>query len=514
MPKGRNLDALFVQDAEILVHAVPVSLQVPGRPQTSGTFVGLRAAVARGTKMDSENDELLGVLFGQHDELFSSTAFPGTESGTFPLSEQVFRAAAEKLFEEWAIHENRALKDREEPDDLLQLMINPNDVYSSGTPMKSPESDSGISDDHRPDSPQHSDASPSDRVSAPAYEVIYNIGTVATTIKTEPVHSSVISIQLDDWNSPILVPESRVVQGLPPHTAAPVPKHGLLPLVMTAAELQAVEALYPELMLTDEEKRLLSQEGIDLPNNLPLTKAEERILKKVRRKIRNKQSAQDSRRRKKEYIDGLESRVAACSAQNQELHKKVLELEKHNVSLITQLRRLQTLIKQTTTKAAQTSTCILIFIFSLALLIFPSYSPFRSGSALAENGYRPTGVISRNILNEADSPEPRDIPAKENAPPAPHEPDWVDRAESWEPPHPSAPKDDKGTVATRRSIHSLPERLRSMQKDRNASDTVRSEETNQTGTGDPGSPTEEPTTRGRAVQKDSDLAKPIHADEM
>ncbi|NXJ57698.1 CR3L4 protein, partial [Spizaetus tyrannus] len=115
----------------------------------------------------------------------------------------------------------------------------------------------------------------------------------------------------------------------------------------------------------------------------PLPQAEERILKKVRRKIRNKQSAQDSRRRKKEYLDGLESRwvlaalrastspgacpltcarlcpgrAAACSAQNQELRKKVQELEKHNGSL---LRQLQALIKQTSNKAAQTSTCVLV----------------------------------------------------------------------------------------------------------------------------------------------------------
>ncbi|NXE85691.1 CR3L4 protein, partial [Cochlearius cochlearius] len=112
-----------------------------------------------------------------------------------------------------------------------------------------------------------------------------------------------------------------------------------------------------QLHLTEEEKRLLVQEGVTLPGTLPLTQTEERILKKVRRKIRNKQSAQNSRQRKKEYLDGLESRAAACSAQNQELRKKVEELEKRNGSL---LRQLQALIKQTSNKAAQTSTCVLV----------------------------------------------------------------------------------------------------------------------------------------------------------
>ncbi|CAB1334272.1 unnamed protein product [Coregonus sp. 'balchen'] len=178
------------------------------------------------------------------------------------------------------------------------------------------------------------------------------------------------------------------------------------PLAATVDPSQApatIYQLYPDLTLTEEEQKLLNQEGISLPNNLPLTKAEERILKKVRRKIRNKQSAQDSRRRKKDYVDGLESRAAACSAQNKELQRTVEQLEKHNMSLLAQLRRLQSLIKQTVTKAAQTSTCVMIIIFSLGLIIFPSYSPFHWGATSIEEDYTPKGVISRNILTDPAS---------------------------------------------------------------------------------------------------------------
>uniref|UniRef100_A0A8C5P6X4 BZIP domain-containing protein n=1 Tax=Leptobrachium leishanense TaxID=445787 RepID=A0A8C5P6X4_9ANUR len=113
--------------------------------------------------------------------------------------------------------------------------------------------------------------------------------------------------------------------------------------------------------MVTEEARLLGKEGVSLPQHLPLTKAEERALKRVRRKIRNKRSAQESRRKKKEYIDGLEkSVVTVCTAHNQELQKKVHRLQNQNMSLLQQLRNLQALLRQMGAKTSASSTCVMV----------------------------------------------------------------------------------------------------------------------------------------------------------
>ncbi|KAL4694917.1 hypothetical protein H8957_001999 [Semnopithecus entellus] len=282
-----------------------------------------------------------------------------------------------------------------EPEDFLKLFIDPNEVYCSEA---SPGNDSGISEDPcRPDSPP----APRTTSSPPLYEVVYEAGALERMQGETGPTVGLISIQLDQWSPAFMVPDSCMVSELPFDAHAHI-----LPRAGTLAPVPCTTLLPCQtLFLTDEEKRLLGQEGVSLPSHLPLTKAEERVLKKVRRKIRNKQSAQDSRRRKKEYIDGLESRVAACSAQNQELQKKVQELERHNISLVAQLRQLQTLIAQTSNKAAQTSTCVLILLFSLALIILPSFSPFQGRPEAGPEDYQPHGVTSRNILTHKDITE-------------------------------------------------------------------------------------------------------------
>lgn len=129
---------------------------------------------------------------------------------------------------------------------------------------------------------------------------------------------------------------------------------------------------YPKLILSGEEKRLLAKEGIKLPAHYPLTKQEERELKRIRRKIRNKISAQDSRKRKKEYVDGLEERVKKCTNENQTLVKRIKLLQTQNQNLINQMKKMQNLLTKGGNKSVQPATCLMVLLMSMALIAAPN----------------------------------------------------------------------------------------------------------------------------------------------
>lgn len=82
-----------------------------------------------------------------------------------------------------------------------------------------------------------------------------------------------------------------------------------------------------EAKLTPEEMSLLKSD------ESCMTKGEEKALKRVRRKIKNKISAQESRRKKKEYVEGLERRVNVFSSVNENLKQRLTELEVINKAL-------------------------------------------------------------------------------------------------------------------------------------------------------------------------------------
>uniref|UniRef100_A0A673TBU7 Cyclic AMP-responsive element-binding protein 3-like protein 4 n=1 Tax=Suricata suricatta TaxID=37032 RepID=A0A673TBU7_SURSU len=397
--------------------------------------------------MDSRSSDLLDAWLESPD-VFSAGTFP--ELGLHgPPPEAPGTKLQEQGLPGWEPSGGHGCGLRDsEPEDFLKLLIDPNEVYCSEV---SAGSDSGTSQD-----PGHPDSPPALQApSSPAlYEVVYEAGALERAQGEAGPAVGFISLQLGQWSPQLLVPDACVVCELPldAHVDT-LPRAGTATPVPPAAPLPG-----QTLFLTDEEKRLLGQEGVSLPAHLPLTKvtcfpkgypnpvapswplksrehrgrwgaeggygprpdtpgapqAEERVLKKVRRKIRNKQSAQDSRQRKKEYIDGLESRAAACSAQNQELQRKVQELERRNLSLVAQLRQLQLLVARTSNKAAQTSTCVLILLFSLALIILPSVSPFRRLREAGPEDYQPHRVTSRNILTHKDMSESLETTAVES----------------------------------------------------------------------------------------------------
>ncbi|XP_069482828.1 cyclic AMP-responsive element-binding protein 3-like protein 3 isoform X2 [Ambystoma mexicanum] len=287
-----------------------------------------------------------------------------------------------KVTGDWTLPEPDSL-DQNDMEDFLSSILGPFEDDIGSLQRHSPHgSDSGISDDNQPfSSPCSWDVSPSSspRISNTlessrnsdiiqfdhTYSLQHDLQvageTVLESIRSETSEGDVF-IDLEPW-------VSDVAEEMDSSSPGTVCSDDFTPMYPNQLDFQ-------ELILTEEEKRLLGKEGVTLPSHLPLTKSEERVLKKVRRKIRNKQSAQESRRKKKDYVGGLENRVAACTVQNQELHKKVQQLQKQNISLLQQLRNLQSLVKQTTTKNTASSTCVMMLLLSFCLILFPSFYPF------------------------------------------------------------------------------------------------------------------------------------------
>ncbi|XP_061420238.1 cyclic AMP-responsive element-binding protein 3-like protein 1 [Lethenteron reissneri] len=205
--------------------------------------------------------------------------------------------------------------------------------------------------------------------------------------------------------SPRSLPPSSPVRGGQPGLKVPArgPSSALSNTTLLTAPHKLQGAAGP-LMLTEEEKRTLITEGYPVPTKLPLTKAEEKALKKIRRKIKNKISAQESRRKKKEYVECLEKKVENCASENSELRKKVETLETANRSLLQQLQRLQTLVASKVPRpgkvaTTQTSTCLMVVALCFALVLgglTPSLSPL-TPSSLAPSSLAPSSGHSEEV---------------------------------------------------------------------------------------------------------------------
>ncbi|XP_067414289.1 cyclic AMP-responsive element-binding protein 3-like protein 3 isoform X2 [Emydura macquarii macquarii] len=347
--------------------------------------------------------ELLDLLFDRQDGILRNVEFGGRAAGWPGLEQSQLPCALEN-------------------EDFLSSILGSGESGLDSPTWSPAASDSGISEDPNSDqldSPQHYMATGSPEGysdgghSEPAHPYPKSgQAPPAPSLSGAELQETEVSIDLDMWNPGFFSEKSRDLPASAQIAASCTLTVKDL-LLSSSCEMQqqmmTPELLRPshghcqELVLTEDEKKLLAKEGVTLPTQLPLTKYEERVLKKIRRKIRNKQSAQESRKKKKEYIDGLESRMSACTAQNQELQRKVLHLEKQNSSLLEQLRKLQALVVQSTSKAAQTGTCVAVLLLSFALIVFPSISPFASNKAEPDGDFGPVRVFSRSLHNDASS---------------------------------------------------------------------------------------------------------------
>ena len=64
----------------------------------------------------------------------------------------------------------------------------------------------------------------------------------------------------------------------------------------------------------------------------------EKNLKKARRKIKNKISAQESRKRKRDYVNNLEERISDFTSENQQLKRDLEKERSEKKTLMSQVK--------------------------------------------------------------------------------------------------------------------------------------------------------------------------------
>lgn len=163
--------------------------------------------------------------------------------------------------------------------------------------------------------------------------------------------------------------ETRKRPRNPIEKAEKIPKLEVLDEQLAAAATSVAHSPSKEsggsIDLTSEEQEVLSQNGWD---------PTEKNLKKARRKIKNKISAQESRRRKRDYLSNLEERLSNYSTENNQLKKELEKEQADKKSLLCQLRELQQVVNQRfqgkNVKTATTQTSAAVMVVLLCMTIF------------------------------------------------------------------------------------------------------------------------------------------------
>ncbi|XP_054624484.1 cyclic AMP-responsive element-binding protein 3-like protein 3-A [Dunckerocampus dactyliophorus] len=281
-------------------------------------------------------------------------------------------------------------------EDFLDSLLAGSESSSAPTsPLWSPcTPGSDMCEDHLTDSPQMSSCT-----TFPALDTHTQSLPHLPSLKHETGTASDVSIDLG-WESGDLQEQLGMAYYLTPSQSSAMSSSQTVTVkdLLLSNLGQKIIPQHPlqELVLSEDEKKLLAKEGINLPSKLPLSKLEERVLKKIRRKIRNKRSAQESRKKKREYVDSLEERMSACNAHNLQLQRKIHQLEETNNALLEHLSQLQALLPNSSNKTTQKGTCLLVLLLSFSLIISSNMKP-NPYNQLSQGEYTETSVVSRSL---------------------------------------------------------------------------------------------------------------------